>query len=152
MVLMNDPPWKWSNIGLQCWTLRPGGGASGDNGMGWSGAQGHLQGFSRLPLHRHFMTIYIFIPLKSRQKRFRCHLDLPSCRIHGFAYILLHLTYFRFCVCGVLKQGLDHLQFSERGILEISPWSPMGMETAVICGVPSFPPAMAWFRRAVRGQ
>lgn len=50
-----------------------------------------------LTFHRHFIRIYIF-SLWS-QKRFCCHLDLPSYKTHGFAcHILLHLTYFRFCV------------------------------------------------------
>lgn len=76
---------------------------------------GHLQGFpGYLTLYGCFITIYLFTPLKSRQKRFCYHLDLPIHKTHGFAYhILLYLTYFRFCILGVLQQKLDHLQFSE---------------------------------------
>lgn len=111
-------PWKWSNIDLQFRTLRPGGGGSGVEGFWMVRRLGNgaiYRGFpGYLTLYRCFITIYLFTPLKSKQKRFCYHLDLPTHKTHGFAYhILLYLTYFRFCVLGVLQQKLDHLQFSE---------------------------------------
>lgn len=89
-----------------------------------------------LTLYGCFITIYLFTPLKSRQKRFCYHLDLPIHKTHGFAYhILLYLTYFRFCILGVLQQKLDHLQFSE--VQNMLP-PPMGMETELLSSVSSY--------------
>lgn len=119
--------------------------------MVWDGQEarggGHLQGLSRLPnfsqtFHQHLY----FLPLKSRQQRFCCHLDLPSCKTHGFAcHILLHLTYFRFCVWKITV--FRSAEYSECPLT-----SPGNGTDCCHLWHPSLPPEVAWLRRAVRSQ
>lgn len=101
---------KWSNLHFR--TLRPVGIVFLVIRM-WAGqearGQEHCRGFpGYLNPSRHFLTISVLIPSKSRWKRFCYHLDIPSCKNCGFTYhSYLYLTYFRSCVCGLLKQRLD---------------------------------------------
>lgn len=142
-MLINE--WTvWATVTHQFPTQNLGGAGGDKEARGW----GHFQGLSRLPsnpsetFHHHCCFRSFEVKAEEILPPFGPNL------LQNSGICMLSFTVFdlRSCVYGVLKQRLNHLKSSEVQNTCNVFLTPLEMGTAVIWGILSLPPGVAWLR------